>query len=87
MIMRDMGVIHPHVGLLLESEDGLNWSDPQLGYSFNTDYLINEDKIVRFERPQVLMKDGKPSYLFLAASGGSYQKSSAVVIKIDNEIF
>lgn len=83
MVMRDMGVIHPHCGLILESEDGLNWSEPQLGYNFSTAYLEGEEKIERFERPQVLMIDGKPSYLFLAAMGGQNKKSTAAVLKID----
>lgn len=83
MIMRDMGVIHPHVGLMLDSADGLNWSSPQLGYRTNRFYL-NEDKVERMERPQVLFMDGKPAYLFLALMGGKYQTSSAMVIKIAN---
>ena len=32
MVMRDMGVIHRNVGLMLESDDGINWSEPMLGY-------------------------------------------------------
>ncbi|WNJ16994.1 glycoside hydrolase family protein [Pontibacter sp. G13] len=86
MVMRDMGVIHPHAGLILESKDGLNWSEPMLGYGFSRDFL-GEEKIERFERPQVLMIDGQPSYLFLAAMGGKYGTSTAAVLKIDHSIF
>lgn len=82
MIMRDMGVIHPHVGLMLESIDGINWSAPLLGYKTNTAY-VNEQVIERMERPQVLMIDGKPSYLFLALMGGKYHTSSALVLSIE----
>lgn len=85
MVMRDMGVFHPHVGLILESEDGVNWSDPKLGYKTSADYFGGA--IERFERPQVLMKDGKPAYLFLALMGGKYNTSSGAVLKIDNKKF
>ncbi|WP_440876025.1 glycoside hydrolase family protein [Thalassotalea sp. PLHSN55] len=81
MVMRDMGVIHPHVGLMLDSTDGINWSSPMLGYKTNTHYT-DEKKIQRMERPQVLMKDGKPDYLFMALMGGEYNTSSGVVLKV-----
>ncbi|MCL1045033.1 glycoside hydrolase family protein [Shewanella electrodiphila] len=82
MVMRDMGVIHPHVGLMLESDDGINWSSPMLGYKTNTHYT-DEKKIQRMERPQVLMEDGKPEYLFMALMGGKQNTSSGVVLKLD----
>lgn len=81
MVMRDMGVIHPHVGLMLDSDDGIHWSSPMLGYKTNTDY-VHEDKIERMERPQVLMIDGKPTYLFLALMGGKYNTSTGFVLKV-----
>lgn len=81
MIMRDMGVIHPHVGLMLDSDDGINWSAPQLGYRTNVDFT-NETQIQRMERPQVLMQNGKPTYLFLALMGGKYDTSTAFVLKL-----
>lgn len=85
MVMRDMGVFHPHVGLILESEDGVHWSEPKLGYKTSRDYFGG--KIERFERPQVLLKDGKPTYLFLALMGGKYSTSSGAVLKIDTSKF
>ncbi|MBK1876167.1 sulfatase-like hydrolase/transferase [Pelagicoccus mobilis] len=81
MVMRDMGVIHAHVGLLLESEDGVNWSEPMLGYHTSKHYLGGE--VERFERPQILFTDGKPTHLFLALMGGKYHTSTAAVLKID----
>ncbi|MGJ8691299.1 MAG: glycoside hydrolase family protein [Thalassotalea sp.] len=81
MIMRDMGVIHPHVGLMLDSPDGLTWSAAQLGYRTNTQYL-DEEKVERMERPQVLMVEGKPKYLFLALMGGKYKTSTGFVLDI-----
>ncbi|AWB65288.1 glycosyl hydrolase family 43 [Saccharobesus litoralis] len=83
MIMRDMGVIHPHVGLMLDSYDGINWSKPKLGYRTNTYFLPDEQKVERMERPQVLMENGKPKYLFLALMGGEYKTSTAFVLEID----
>ncbi|WP_198673666.1 sulfatase-like hydrolase/transferase [Algibacillus agarilyticus] len=83
MIMRDMGVIHPHVGLLLESDDGINWGEPLLGYKTNTDYT-HETTIERMERPQVLMQSGKPTHLFLALMGGKANTSTAFVVPINN---
>jgi hypothetical protein len=81
MVMRDMGVIHPHVGLYLDSADGVRWSAPQLGYESSNFYFPGE-KVERFERPQVLMRDGRAEYLFLALMGGRYDKSSAAVLRV-----
>lgn len=81
MVMRDMGVINPYMGLLLESKDGIHWSEPMLGYR-NSSYYFG-GKVQRFERPQVLLKDGKPTHLFLALMGGKYHTSSAAVLRID----
>lgn len=81
MVMRDMGVIHAHVGLLLESDDGVGWSEPMLGYHTSQHYLGGT--VERFERPQVLMKDGVPTHLFLALMGGEFHTSTAAVLKID----
>ena len=83
MLMRDMGVIHPHVGLLLTSADGLKWSAPELGYETSDHYFPGE-KVQRFERPQILMQDGKARYVFLALMGGRTGTSSAAVLRIDD---
>lgn len=80
MLMRDMGVIHPHVGLYLSSLDGLHWSEPQLGYDKSPVYFGGN--VERFERPQILMKDGKAEYLFCALTGGKYSTSTGAVLKI-----
>jgi hypothetical protein len=78
MLMRDMGVIHPHVGLYLRSEDGIQWSEPQLGYEQSTVYFGGE--VQRFERPQILMKNGKADYLFCALMNS--ESSNAAVLKL-----
>lgn len=82
MIMRDMGVINERSGLYLNSEDGMNWSQPMLGYHPSTRYFPDE-LLQRFERPQILMKEGKPTYLFLALMGGRYGTSSGAILKIN----
>lgn len=67
-------------GLFYESADGFRWGAPKIGYMTN-DFYMREPR-ERFERPQILWKDGKPAYLFLAASGGTHGTSSPVVLKI-----
>jgi hypothetical protein len=39
-------------------------------------------KYGRLERPQILMKNGRPIYLFTASQGGKYMNASAFVFKI-----
>ena len=36
----------------------------------------------RFEHPQLLMKNGKPEYLFTAMQGGKYMTASGFVFRI-----
>jgi hypothetical protein len=86
MIMRDMGYWNHEYGLYFESEDGLRWSDPQVAF-WNSHRYFSEppnglDREGRFERPQLLIRDGRPEYLFSAFQGGRYNTSSAVVLKI-----
>lgn len=83
MIMRDMGVFGDRSGLHLCSEDGLNWSEPLIGYKSCDAYF--DDKDQRFERPQVLVKGQKAAYLFLALAGGQYGTSTGAVLEVDNE--
>ncbi|WOO43720.1 glycoside hydrolase family protein [Rubellicoccus peritrichatus] len=87
VILRDMGFYNHEYGLYLESEDGLNWNQhPQIGYLNSQVYLPEPPNGLgregRFERPQLLMKDGKPEYLFCAIVGGKYNTSSGAVLKI-----
>ena len=88
MLMRDMGYFDHSVGLIFESENGIDWSEPQIAW-FGSEAYIEEPsapshlrRYGRFERPQLLMKDGKPEYLFNAAQGGKYGSSSGFVFKI-----
>ncbi|MFV0469373.1 MAG: glycoside hydrolase family protein [Dysgonomonas sp.] len=91
MLMRDMGYFDHTVGLIFESEDGLSWSEPKIAW-FGADAYLEEapapshlKRYGRFERPQLLMKDGKPQYLFNAMQGGKYETSSGFIFKIEND--
>lgn len=86
MISRDMGVINPRSGLLMTSKDGLKWENVQLGYKKSSWYFEGEQP-QRFERPQVLFQNGRPTYLFLSLKGGKYDKSTGAVLKIDTTKF
>lgn len=88
MLMRDMGFYDNTVGLYFESDDGLHWSKPQIGW-FGADAYItqppapkNLTRYGRFERPQLLMKNGKPEYLFTASQGGAEMTSSGFIFRI-----
>jgi beta-xylosidase len=87
MLTRDMGYYNHEYGLIFYSDDGINWGLPEIGYK-NAQAYFNEvpnglDREGRIERPQLLMKAGKPDYLFGAMVGGPYQTSTGVVLKIE----
>lgn len=89
MLMRDMGYFDHSVGLIFESEDGIHWGHPQIAW-FRADAYVNEPpapqhlkRYGRFERPQLLMKDGKAEYMFNAMQGGKYATASGFVFKIE----
>ena len=75
------GVVKQHGGALVRSEDGLTWSEPELAYDTMDAYL--DEPVRRFERPQVLVRDGRPAYLYLAAQGGAYDTASAVCLRVE----
>lgn len=88
LIMRDMGFFNHEVGLYFESEDGLHWEAPQIGW-YEAAHYIQEPpapshlrRYGRFERPQLLMKNGKPAYMFNAMQGGKYKTASGFVFRI-----
>lgn len=88
MLMRDMGYFDHVVGLIFTSEDGIHWSEPKIAW-FGADAYLTEPpaprhlkRYGRFERPQLLMKDGKPAYLFNAIQGGKYETASGFVFQI-----
>jgi len=91
MIARDMGRFSHEAGILLESDDGIHWSEPLIAY-FGVQHYVKEPpapshlkKYGRFERPQLLLRDGQPTHLFVAAQGGRYSTASAFVFKLRKE--
>ena len=82
MLMRDMGIYSQRSGLMMESNDGIHWSKPLIGYEKANHYF--HDGRNRFERPQILTKNEKPEYLFLAVQGGKYGTSTGGILKIEN---
>lgn len=91
MICRDMGFFNHEYGLYLESSDGLDWSaPPKVAYRDSAFYFHEEmpglAREGRLERPQILMKDGVPDYLFCAFRGGKYKTASGAVLKIEKGV-
>lgn len=61
-------------GYLWRSEDGRNFEDPIIGYDTMSTYVSPENlagaqvlRAEKFERPQLLLKEGRPQYLYLAS--------------------
>ena len=82
MILRDVGVIRNGVGLYLDSGDGIHWSEPMLGYDMpkaHLDASLIKHPGERFERPQVLMRNGHPIYLFVSFGDRNHVSSGAVL--------
>lgn len=88
LIARDMGFFDHNVGLYFESEDGIQWPAPEIAY-FSVDKYAKEPpapknltRYGRLERPQLLLKNGTPEYLFTTSQGGKYMTASGFVLKI-----
>lgn len=88
LIARDMGFFDHNVGLYFESADGLHWPSPEIAYYSMDNYATeppapkNLTRFGRLERPQLLMKNGTPEYLFTTSQGGKYMTASGFVLKI-----
>lgn len=88
MIVRDMGVFNHEVGLIMESDDGLAWSEPRVAYRETSAYIEQPPaprhltRYGRFERPQVLLRDGRPTHLFVTTQGGRHATASGFVFQI-----
>ncbi|MFT3737788.1 MAG: hypothetical protein QM786_03440 [Breznakibacter sp.] len=84
-----MGFFDHSVGLLLEAKNGIDWHLPQIAYYPLAHYLDelpapgHLKRYGRLERPQLLMKDGRPKYLFGAAQGGRYMTSTVFAFRIN----
>jgi hypothetical protein len=72
----------------MESKNGIHWLEPEIAYYGADKYIAQPPapshlkKYGRFERPQILFRDGKPAYLFTASQGGKYMTSSSFIFKI-----
>ncbi|WP_134088077.1 glycoside hydrolase family protein [Olivibacter sp. XZL3] len=89
MIARDMGVFNHEVGLIMDSADGLHWSEPQIAFH-PLSYYVQEGpapshlkRYGRLERPMLLLEHDEPAWLFGASQGGKYQTSSAFIFKCE----
>jgi hypothetical protein len=82
MLMADdnEGVVCKHGGALITSEDGIHWSEPQIGYQ-TTDVYFEDEPVRRFERPQVLLRDGRPAYLYLSMQGDEVDTSAVLRVR------
>lgn len=88
MIARDMGYFNHENGIIMQSKDGIKWSAPEIAY-YKVDAYVQQPpppshlkKYGRFERPQLLLKNGKPAYLFTTSQGGKFMTSSTFIFRI-----
>jgi len=74
-------------GILWESDDGLNFENPCVGYGLIQNYFKYDvektrryygPNVVKFERPQILVINGKPAYMY-APSGHNIMGGEATV--------
>lgn len=83
------GILKQGGGLLWKSEDGINFKSYESGYHLINEYLqdtfvmtprwyYGPKTLMKFERPQVLMKDGKPAWLYVASGCNIYGGESTV---------
>jgi hypothetical protein len=91
MIACDMGYFNHDVRLMFESTDGVHWGEPKVAFEALRDYVTVPSpppktlhRFGRVERPQLLMHNGKPAYLFTASQGGKQMTSSVFILKIQS---
>ena len=88
LIARDMGFYNHEDGIIMQSKNGLAWQPPLIAYYGAEKYITQAPapahlkKYGRFERPQLLLRNDTPAYLFTASQGGKYMTSSAFIFKI-----
>jgi len=69
-------------GLHLDSEDGIHWPVCKQGYQPGHYYGI-PDWYGYLGRPQILLRDGHPAYLFVAQHGGKFGRSTGAVLRCE----
>jgi hypothetical protein len=89
LLARDMGVYSQEVGLYLDSHDGRTWAFPKIAFLPLRDYGVvqppapkNLKRYGRLERPQLLLREGRPEYLFCASQGGAAGTASGFVLQV-----
>lgn len=90
MLARDMGYYNHEYGIIINTGDGKKWSKPEIAF-YQANKYINQppapshlSRYGRFERPQLLIENGKPAYLFTASQGGGFMTASSFIFKIDS---
>lgn len=92
------GILKKGGGLLWKSEDGINFRTCEPGFKLINEYIPDPSLLkpkwfygsearMKFERPQVLMKEGKPAWLYVASGCNIYGGESTVsyVLKYNAE--
>ena len=82
MIAQGAGFFGKQGGLFSDSADGIHWTEPKKAYEPFSEYSRDAPNDSQLKRPQLLMRHGKPKYLFTAAEGGKYKTASPFVFKI-----
>ena len=83
------GIVKKGGGLLWKSDDGIHFNTYEAGYHLINEYMLDtsllkpkwyygsKDKM-KFERPQLLLKNGKPAWLYFASGCNIYGGESTV---------
>ena len=93
------GIIEPGGGILWTSDDGIHFDTYEKGFHHINDYTdVDMENVAvhygpkgrsyaKFERPQVLLKDGKPQYLHVPSGTNIYGGDCTVsyVLKFIND--
>lgn len=92
------GILKKGGGLLWQSDDGIHFNAYQKGFHAIEEYIADKsilsprwhygnNSLMKFERPQVLMQNGKPTYLYAASGCNIYGGESTVsyVLKFNND--
>lgn len=79
MLLKDFGMIDHRSGLHLRSSDGIHWDHERLMIGYRRSNYYFKGPTHRFERPQLLMRNKQPEYLFLGLRGGKGPGSGAVL--------
>lgn len=73
----NLGAIKRGGGILFSSSDGIHFDKFEMGYNTAANYKgsgvelelqdLPSDQLGKFERPQILMRNGKPAYMYVAS--------------------